>query len=499
MKYLNVLAVSLALLFVSTFAYSMPGAKLSAGTNHTLAIDLDGNVIAAGGSRAGQTGPFALDQFLTYQGMAPIHVGIKADMVVGTGNRSLAVRSDGTVMFWGMLGPQGSYAASPTPTTVPGLTNIVDAAMSFYAAYFVDANGVLYSWDFGSAPVVVATATAITQVNSGDASMFAIDVNGDLYAWGRNTNGELGLGDTVDRATPTLVLGLANVVDVDTSQNHTVVALADGRAFAMGYNKYGKLGNVTADGANYTTPVQVMNIPTNVVSVGVHMAGSVALMSDGTVWTWGWSNYNGQAWTVGTPAMITELSEVVQLDGSRNSVHFLDVYGTRTGFISNMNGMLGDGTNTERHAPVAALDTTGVENIEVAAVAEPLVASIEPGGSYIIVGENFGETEGTVAIDGMDLVLISWNNNEIHIENPLEQVTGYLVVTTVDGLDSNATLVTLEPDAPAATEIEEELVVEEPAEEAPALNCKPGYGYGDKNHCHSGPPGLAKGKGKGKK
>jgi hypothetical protein len=24
----------------------------------------------------------------------------------------------------------------------------------------------------------------------------------------------------------------------------------------------------------------------------------------------------------------------------------------------------------------------------------------------------------------------------------------------------------------------------------PAKKCKPGYGYGDKNHCHFGPPGL---------
>jgi hypothetical protein len=23
-----------------------------------------------------------------------------------------------------------------------------------------------------------------------------------------------------------------------------------------------------------------------------------------------------------------------------------------------------------------------------------------------------------------------------------------------------------------------------------APSCKPGWGYGDKNHCHSGPPGL---------
>jgi hypothetical protein len=26
----------------------------------------------------------------------------------------------------------------------------------------------------------------------------------------------------------------------------------------------------------------------------------------------------------------------------------------------------------------------------------------------------------------------------------------------------------------------------------PSQQCKPGYGYGDKNHCHSGPPGQNK-------
>jgi hypothetical protein len=26
----------------------------------------------------------------------------------------------------------------------------------------------------------------------------------------------------------------------------------------------------------------------------------------------------------------------------------------------------------------------------------------------------------------------------------------------------------------------------------PSGECKPGYGYGDKNHCHSGPPGKNK-------
>jgi hypothetical protein len=27
-------------------------------------------------------------------------------------------------------------------------------------------------------------------------------------------------------------------------------------------------------------------------------------------------------------------------------------------------------------------------------------------------------------------------------------------------------------------------------EQPPSEECKPGWGFGDKNHCHSGPPGL---------
>ena len=116
-------------------------------------------------------------------------------------------------------------------------------------------------------------------------------------------------------------------------------------------------------------------------------------------------------------------------EAGRSSVHFLDTYGVVRGFISNMAGMLGDGTNTERHYPVIALTPTGVENAEVLPEPAPLVASVDPGGSYLITGENFGADLGTVNVDGTALIVISWTDNSIHIENPLEPLTGTLVVT----------------------------------------------------------------------
>jgi alpha-tubulin suppressor-like RCC1 family protein len=42
-------------------------------------------------------------------------------------------------------------------------------------------------------------------VSCGDGDTLAVKTNGTLWAWGFNGNGELGLGDTKERHTPTEV------------------------------------------------------------------------------------------------------------------------------------------------------------------------------------------------------------------------------------------------------------------------------------------------------
>ena len=56
--------------------------------------------------------------------------------------------------------------------------------------------------------------------------------------------------------------------------------------------------------------------------------------------------------------------------------------------------------------------------------------------------------------------------------------------TTVESTTTTTVVAEPETDAPETDEPE----TEQPADDD---GCKPGWGHGDKNHCHSGPPGLS--------
>lgn len=88
------------------------------------------------------------------------------------------------------------------------------------------------------------------------------------------------------------------------------------------------------------------------------------------------------------------------------------------------------------------------------AVTNPEIADVQPGGSYIITGTNFGDAEGVVSMDGFVFELKSWENEEVHIENPPENMEGYLVLTSADGLESNRWYVQLDKDAPSDTQLD---------------------------------------------
>ena len=55
--------------------------------------------------------------------------------------------------------------------------------------------------------------------------------------WGKNDFGYLGLGDTEDRHTPTVVSSLSGrrVVDVVSSSNHTVAVTGAWRVYVCSY------------------------------------------------------------------------------------------------------------------------------------------------------------------------------------------------------------------------------------------------------------------------
>ncbi|KAM6937862.1 putative E3 ubiquitin-protein ligase HERC4 [Xenentodon cancila] len=89
------------------------------------------------------------------------------------------------------------------------------------------------------------SALPLVQVSAGGEQSFALSVSGGVFGWGRNDFGQLGLGDTEERHTPTPVhyLNRKKTVFISCGRDHTAVLTKDGAVFTFGSGRYGQLGH----------------------------------------------------------------------------------------------------------------------------------------------------------------------------------------------------------------------------------------------------------------
>jgi alpha-tubulin suppressor-like RCC1 family protein len=165
-------------------------------------------------------------------------------------------------------------------------------------------------------PVHVSGLGGISSVSGGDRHFAVLRNDGLVLTWGENAAGQLGDGTNSNRTVPAAVPNLANVISVKAGGAHTLALQQDGTVLAWGDNYYGQLG--TGDTVGLTTPVPVVGLP-SLIQVRQIAAGpyrSMALMADGTVWTWGYDHYNtqnGQDVFSPIPAQVSDLTDVVGL------------------------------------------------------------------------------------------------------------------------------------------------------------------------------------------
>jgi alpha-tubulin suppressor-like RCC1 family protein len=210
----------------------------------------------------------------------------------------------------------------------------------------------------------------------------------DPWAWGRNSEGQLGNGTT--NPNPTQVSNLTDVLAVAGGSLHSLAIKSDGTddgpandgtVWAWGNNFRGQLGDGTSgSGTNKNTPVQASGL-TDVVAVAAGSNHSLAVKSDGTVWTWG-SNSQGMLGngTSGTgtdsnvPVQVIDtkgttdtsddgpLENVVAVAGGTFHSLALKNDGTVWAWGSNDVGQLGNGTtnSTPNPNPVQASGLTDV-------------------------------------------------------------------------------------------------------------------------------------------
>lgn len=114
-----------------------------------------------------------------------------------------------------------------------------------------------------------------------------------MYVWGDNNASRLGLGDTVNRTRPVLLLGAWRPAadSIGAGGNHACAVRIDGTLWCWGDNSFGRLG--TNDTVARTTPTRV-GTDTDWVTVGSGWGFNCALKSTGTAWCWGGANSYGQ-------------------------------------------------------------------------------------------------------------------------------------------------------------------------------------------------------------
>ncbi|MER7988270.1 sialidase [Streptomyces noursei] len=180
---------------------------------------------------------------------------------------------------------------------------------------------------------------------SGDSFAVAQLENGTVRAWGHGSAGQLGTGSRNDRGTPDVVTGLRDVGDVAAGGAHAL-AMSKGRVWAWGDNGDGQLGNNRA-GDDSTVPVRVPSI-SSARQVAAGCDFSLALLEDGTVWSWG----NGAHGQLGTgerasesvPQEVKGLTDVAEVAAGCHHGVARTEDGSVFTWGDNLKGQLGDGT-----------------------------------------------------------------------------------------------------------------------------------------------------------
>ena len=166
-------------------------------------------------------------------------------------------------------------------------------------------------------------------------------------------------------------------------------AQVEGEAWAWGQNVYGQLGDGTTSQRN--APVRVGGLSSGVQDIAAGHSHSLALKSDGTVWAWGKNEYrqlgDGTTTDRSAPVQVGGLSDVKAISSGGQHGLALKSDDTLWAWGKNQFGELGDGTTTNRSTPVQVLS-------EVKAVAggQLYTLALKKDGTVLAWGRNnFGQ------------------------------------------------------------------------------------------------------------
>ena len=282
--------------------------SVSAGYDHTLAIKTDGTLWAWGNNDFGELG---IGSSVNYSNI-PTQIGIEINWnkISAGAKHSLAIKGDGTLWAWGRNGSgeigDGTTTNKYQPVQIGNSNNwgeiSAGTSVGTNHSLALKTDGTLWAWGDNSSyqlgdntttdkiiPTRIGTATTWSKIDAGFSYNLAIKSDGSLWAWGYNGSGQLGFGNLTVKYVPTKIGTDTNWSKISAGSGagtagHSMAIKTDGSLWTWGDNSEGQLGdNTTTDKLIPTRIGNELNW-NNVSAGGYH---SLSLKSDGSLWACG--------------------------------------------------------------------------------------------------------------------------------------------------------------------------------------------------------------------